>query len=222
MSHQHHDIFESRKQFQLERIILFSDAVFAIAITLLVIEIKVPHFEKGVTQQELAHELRSMLSEFLGFILSFAVIGRFWISHHRLFGYVISYTPKLMWLNLLMLLWVVIMPFSTFLNMQYGNLDIVWFWYSVNLALIELSYYFIWRYIGNKESLCHVAGDKKFISYVYRRCAITFLIFLAGGFCTLLPWLWMKWTARFMFFLIFPALTILRKRYEKHNKKATV
>lgn len=220
MSHQHHDIFESRKQFQLERIILFSDAVFAIAITLLIIEIKVPHFENGVTQQELAHELSVKIPEFFGFILSFAVIGQFWMSHHRLFGYITNYTSKLMWLNLLMLLWIVVMPFSTFLNMQHGNLDIVWFWYSVNLALIELSYYFLWKYVGNKEELCYVANDKKFISYVYRRCIVTFFIFLSGGLITLLPWMPMKWFARFVFALIFPALAILRNQYIKHNKKA--
>lgn len=222
MSHQHHDIFESRKQFQLERIILFSDAVFAIAITLLIIEIKVPHFEHGVTQQELAHELRAKLPEFLGFILSFAVIGQFWISHHRLFGYIISYTPKLMWLNLLMLLWIVVMPFSTFLNMQHGNLDIVWFWYSANLALIELAYLLLWRYVGKHQDLCYMANDKKFMHYMYKRCILTFFIFILGGVATLLPWMWTKWAARFMFFLIFPAMSVLRKKYNQHNKKATV
>ena len=221
MSHQHHDIFESRKQFQLERIILFSDAVFAIAITLLIIEIKVPHFE-NVTQQQLVDELRHKLPEFLGFILSFAVIGQFWTSHHRLFGYIINYTPKLMWLNLLMLLWVVVMPFSTFLNMQYGNMDIVWFWYSINLALIELAYYLLWKYVGHKPELCYMAGNKKFISYMYRRCIITFFIFLAGGLCTLLPWVGVKWASRFIFFLIFPAISRLRKNYNKHNKKAAI
>ena len=106
MSHHPHDIFESRKQFQLERMILFSDAVFAIAITLLIIEIKIPHFDDAITQQQLANALLKKLPEFLGFILSFVVIGQFWISHHRLFGYIMDYTPKLLWLNLLMLLWI--------------------------------------------------------------------------------------------------------------------
>jgi uncharacterized membrane protein len=137
MSNQHHDIFESRKQFQLERLILFSDAVFAIAITLLIIEIKIPHFEGHATQQQLGHALLEKLPEFIGFIISFVVIGQFWTNHHKLFGYITDYTPGLLWLNLLVLLWVVLMPFSTYLNMEYGYLDVVWVWYCLNLTVIS-------------------------------------------------------------------------------------
>ena len=218
MSHHPHDIFESRKQFQLERMILFSDAVFAIAITLLIIEIKIPHFDDAITQRELANALLKKLPEFLGFILSFVVIGQFWISHHRLFGYIMDYTPKLLWLNLLMLLWIVLMPFSTFLNMQFGNQDIVWFWYSMNLALIELSLYFLWRYIGKHPHLCYMAGDKRFMRHAYVRCIIVLLIFVAGGLCTFLPVDWIKTASRFIFFLIFPVLSLVGRRYKKKNR----
>ena len=212
MSHQHHDIFESRKQFQLERLILFSDAVFAIAITLLIIEIKIPHFEGHPTQQQLGHALREKLPEFIGFIISFAVIGQFWTNHHRLFGYITGYTPGLLWLNLLILFWVVLMPFSTYLNMEYGNLDIVWFWYCLNLTLISLSLYLLWRYVGKRPALCYMAGDKKFISMAYRRSVIITLIFLSGALLTLTPWLAVKWASRFVFLLIFPALKFLNSR----------
>jgi uncharacterized membrane protein len=122
MSHpNHHDIFESRKQFQLERIILFSDAVFAIAITLLIIDIKVPELGGEVTRKMVYDMFYSKLSELIGFIISFAVIGQFWTNHHRIFGYVKDYDGKLLWLNLLILFWVAVMPFSTHLIMQYGN-----------------------------------------------------------------------------------------------------
>ncbi len=220
MSHQHQDIFESRKQFQLERIILFSDAVFAIAITLLVIEIKVPEFEGPVTQQMLAHALLEKLPDIIGFVISFAVIGQFWTNHHRLFGYVKDYSPCLMWLNLLMLFWIAMMPFSTYLNMKYGNLDITWCWYCINLTLIGLSIYLLWRYIGRHPHLCTMANDKTFMRYAYKRSIIVSLIFLSGGLLTFVSWLPVKWASRFIFFLIFPALGILKRRSLKQNKKA--
>jgi len=222
MSQHHHDIFESRKQFQLERIILFSDAVFAIAITLLIIEIKIPHFEGHPTQQQLSQALLHKLPEFIGFIISFAVIGQFWTNHHRLFGYIKDYTPGLMWLNLLMLFWVVLMPFSTYLNMEFGNLDITWFWYCINLTCIGFSLYLIWRYVGSHKHLCYMAEDKLFMQFAYRRSLIVTIIFLLGALLTLLPWEPVKWAARFIFFLIFPALSVLRKQNNKANKKAAV
>jgi uncharacterized membrane protein len=217
MNHKPHDIFESRKQFQLERIILFSDAVFAIAITLLVIEIKIPHFEHGATQQELIEGLLEKLPDFIALIISFAVIGQFWTNHHRLFGYIQDYTPGLLWLNLLLLFWIVLMPFSTYLNMQYGNLDVTWLWYCLNLTLISFSLYLIWRYVGKHKNLCYMANDKLFMQYAYKRALIVMFIFLSGGLLTLLPFFWVKWASRFIFFLIFPALAFLRKSY---NKKA--
>lgn len=221
MSHKDHDIFENRRQFQLERMILFSDAVFAIAITLLIIEIKIPHFDEGmVTQQMLGHALREKLPEFIGFVLSFVVIGQFWTGHHRLFGYIKDYSGPMLWLNLLMLLWVVLMPFSSYLNMQFGNLDITWFWYSMNLALIEISVFFMWVHISKRPELCTMGHDKTFMRFARIRSFIIVLIFLSGGILTMMPWLWAKWVSRFIFFLIFPLLSITRKRFEKTKKPA--
>ncbi len=159
MSHQHQDLFENRKQFQLERLILFSDAVFAIAITLLVIEIKVPELHEPVGNA-LKEALSHKFPEFFGFVLSFAVIGQFWVQHHRLFGYVNNYDNKLLWLNLHMLFWTVLVPFSSSLNSRYGNMDTVWMWYRSRICMIALAMYFLWRYIGHpKRTLTLMAED---------------------------------------------------------------
>ncbi len=219
MSHKYHDTAGDRRQFQLERMILFSDAVFAIAITLLVIEIKVPEFEHGASQHMLMEAMLEKLPDFIGFLISFVVIGQFWTNHHKLFGYVKDYNGGLLWLNLLMLLWIALMPFSTYLNMKYGNLDFTWFWYCSNLTLIGLSLYLLWKYIGKHKHLCTVADDRLFLQFNYRRALIVAFIFFSGGLLTLLPWLAAKWLARFIFLLIFPALSILRKRYVKQQHK---
>src|SRR5437660_409606 len=111
---------ELKKEFQLERMILFSDAVFAIAITLLVIEIKVPPIDRHIaTDDMLLKALDDMMPKFIGFFLSFIIIGAYWINHHRIFGYVISYSRQLLWINLLFLLMIVLMPFSTAFLSEY-------------------------------------------------------------------------------------------------------
>src|SRR3569833_1571675 len=87
-----HDL---KKEFQLERMILFSDAVFAIAITLLAIEIKVPAIDRHIaTEAMLLHSLDELIPKFIGFFISIYIIGLYWTIHHRMFGYVINYNKK--------------------------------------------------------------------------------------------------------------------------------
>jgi uncharacterized membrane protein len=66
---------ESKKEFQLERMILFSDAVFAIAITLLIIDLKIPDIPAPVTDQKMSDSVISLIPKFTGFVLSFFIIG---------------------------------------------------------------------------------------------------------------------------------------------------
>src|SRR4030095_10043169 len=94
---------ELKKEFQLERLILFSDAVFAIAITLLVIEIKIPDIHEDVSDKKLLQSLWDLIPKFFGFIISFMLIGLYWTIHHRMFGFVTSFDGKLLWMNLFFL-----------------------------------------------------------------------------------------------------------------------
>jgi len=96
---------------QLERLTFFSDAVLAIAITLLVIEIRLPeiHFD----ERTLAQALVDLIPRYIGFVVSFFVVGRFWIAHHRMFGMLKATEPRLTWANLVLLMAIAFMPFTT-------------------------------------------------------------------------------------------------------------
>ena len=215
MSQQHHDLFENRKQFQLERMIFFSDAVFAIAITLLIIEIKIPELNSKESLLEAFHR-NETFSGFLGLALSFAIIGQFWTNHHRLFGYVTGYDGGLLWLNLHMLFWIIIMPFSSALSSKnFGN-DSIWMFYSFNLFMIGISIYFLWRYITNpKRNLSFIANDPVISKMVRARSFSISFIFLSGALLCLLQWEPTSWASRFVFMLIFPAITIVKRIYSK-------
>lgn len=96
----------------LERLVFFSDAVFAIAITLLVIEIHVPHPAEPTVAAHLA-ALIDLSSSFFAFALSFLVIARFWIGHHTAFALIDHFDARLFWPNILLLMAIAFMPFAT-------------------------------------------------------------------------------------------------------------
>jgi uncharacterized membrane protein len=146
---------ELKKEFQLERMILFSDAVFAIAITLLVIEIKVPEIEKHeVNDRLLLQALGHLIPKFMGFLISFMIIGLYWTIHHRMFGYVVNYTRRTMVLNLMFLFAVALMPFSTAFYSEYilRLLITPMMVYVFNISLLGILNFMLWKHISNKKN----------------------------------------------------------------------
>jgi len=102
-----------RPDHPLERLIFFSDAVFAIAITLLIIEVHPPHLHFGSPWQAYVNALLQLWPNLFGFFVSFFVIGAFWSGHHRAFALAGHYSEKLVGPNLQMLCAIVFMPFAT-------------------------------------------------------------------------------------------------------------
>ncbi len=105
----------------LSRVVAFTDGVMAVAITLLVLNIEVPVLPGDAGEQELVDELVKLLPSLGAYALSFALIGRYWVIHHRLFEGLRSFDGVLMSLNLLFLALIALMPFATDLSDRYGK-----------------------------------------------------------------------------------------------------
>ena len=106
----------------LDRLVFFSDAVFAIAITLLIIEIEVPDLPVRASIAESWRALAALAPNFFAFALSFLVIGRFWMGHHERFRSLRQFDQRLMWPNMLYLMAIAFMPFATaFLGRNLGH-----------------------------------------------------------------------------------------------------
>lgn len=119
------------------RIEAFSDGVIAILITLLVLEIKVPHIE-NVTTSSILDAMSDLLPKFTSYILSFFIISAYWIWHHNLFSTLKAVSGKILLLNLLSLLTVSIMPFTTALVGDYPFESITVFIYSFNVLVVRV------------------------------------------------------------------------------------
>lgn len=115
----------------VERIVYFSDGVFAIAITLLALGIRVP---AGLSSAELTAALVEMWPGYLSYLISFTVIGSFWRAHHRIFRHIKAYDESLISLNLLYLMCVAFLPFSASLIGEYGSQPVAFEIYAGNVA----------------------------------------------------------------------------------------
>lgn len=163
---------ELRREFQLERMILFSDAVFAIAITLLVIEIKISHIVSDINDKLLLTELAHLIPKFIGFIFSFFIIGIYWTVHHKLFSYLINYDNKLIWLNILFLFSIAVMPFTTALYSEFyqPNLHIPFMVYTINICLTGFCIYMLVKHLAySRNNLSIGFTDKKLIGAAMAR-----------------------------------------------------
>jgi len=102
-----------KQDFQVERLAFFSDAVFAIAITLLVIEFKAPKITETSTIQDVLHQLFDLKYHFIALLISFFLIASFWMTHHQLFKYIHNYNTPIIIANMCVLLPIIFFPFTT-------------------------------------------------------------------------------------------------------------
>jgi uncharacterized membrane protein len=192
MHHPRHDI--SRTQFQLERFTFFTDGVFAICITLLIIEIKVPNRDAlGIfTDASLWKYLSHTAQGFFGFLISFGIIGHYWSVHLRIFGYAINYTTALVWLNLGFLFSVVLLPFSSGLLGEYGSDTTMFLPYAVyvaNMCLTGAMNIWLWLYISKPERnlLTHKISKARIALGLYRSLVVPVLFILSLVISFFLP-----------------------------------
>ena len=208
-----------RGEFQVDRIVLFSDAVFAIAITLLIIEIKAPVVGPGFTTDQMLDQLYQLIPKFFGFFLSFFVIAVFWRSHHRIFGFVSNYNEKLIWLNFRFLLTIVIMPFTSAYYGENGGMSIPFLVYHCNIILTSITNYMLVRYVFNQSNgIVSHEPDYIFKKMFLARGFVIPLIFLLG--IAVSPFSIML--SRLSPILVWPVFYLLRVYYTKRFKKYRV
>lgn len=136
----------------LSRLFAFSDGVFAIAITLLALDLKVPVLPVEQVGQ-LPRELLRMAPSFQSYVISFVVTGAYWNAHHRIFRLIGRYDNRLLWLNILFLLTLCFLPFPTLMLNRYQNQVFPTIFYAASAALIGLMMNVMWWYASSGHRL---------------------------------------------------------------------
>lgn len=167
---------EPRHQSDTVRLEAFSDGVFSIAITLLVLEIRVPY--PDVTQQggTLLLALRRLWPSYLGYVLSFVTIGIMWANHHSMFRYIRRADRYFMLINVMFLMCIAFLPFPTALLAAYlaepGGRTLAVAVYSGTLVVIALAYNAVWWYGVVEDRLLAHDADRAAVRTISRRYAI--------------------------------------------------
>jgi uncharacterized membrane protein len=123
-----------------DRIAAFSDGVFSIVVTLLVLDIRIPQLYGSDISDALLQNLLALTPKFLSYILSFIIICIWWSSHHNLFHFIKRSDRGLLWLNCLFLMWLAFIPFPTALIGDYPNERIAVISYGIVSLLAGLSF----------------------------------------------------------------------------------
>jgi len=158
-----------------ERVEFFSDAVFAIAMTLLVLDIRLP----DTAAAELGPALAALAPEYFAYALSFAVIGVNWSAHHRKYRLISGYDRRLVQLNLLLLLLVAFLPFPTSVLSEYGGETPAVVLYAATVAAISGMQCLIWLSARASGLLAPVV-DRSLFFYVLRTMLVTVVVFAAS------------------------------------------
>jgi uncharacterized membrane protein len=135
----------------IERIVLFSDAVIAIAITLLVLDIKLPDLPEHVDAAALSDALGSIGSKIIAYVVSFLVVGQFWYGHYLRFRSIRRVDLRLIWLNLLFLMCIGFVPFASSVLSEHPNAT-SYALYDGTMAVVALLSAALWGYA--------IAGDR--------------------------------------------------------------
>jgi uncharacterized membrane protein len=162
-------------QFSKARIEMLCDGVFAIAMTLLVLELKVPELPKQTPLAELWHALGEQRLSYFAFVLTFMLAGSFWIQHHVLFHYLARATRSLAALNLVFLMFVSLLPFSTSLFARFGTPAGIPFYFG-NQFILALLVSAQWILASRKGLLGGDTRDPKRVRFVAVLAAFTTML----------------------------------------------
>jgi uncharacterized membrane protein len=165
---------EMRDKSRLE---MFVDGVFAIAITILVLELHVPALQN--TNIAVIHYLAEIIPELFGYVLSFFLLAIFLNSHHRQFRFIEQTNANFWWLNIILLLFITTIPFSTSLLTGFGGIFSAVIFFNLNVFFAGVIIFSMWKYAEKSELIKKDTGPDTIRFIERRNLAIPLIAFIA-------------------------------------------
>ena len=165
--------------FRKNRIEALSDGVFAIVMTLLIIELAVPIVPKLRASEELGGMLLGMWPKFFAFAISFLILGILWFIHHARFHFIVHSNSVFTWINIFFLMIVALVPFSTALIGEYHIYSkVAVIFYGINGFLCMIMLTIIWWYATKNRRLIDKEMEQKTIKRIQISSIIPTVIFI--------------------------------------------
>jgi uncharacterized membrane protein len=173
----------SINQIKIEYVISFSDALFAFAITLMALTIEIPNFPDNITESEMTGKLGELIiPNIKHYIISFLVVGMYWIAYHRTFEYIKRIDITLIWLNLIFLFFISLVAYFTGLLATYDTYRIVVISFASVLSAAGFTLCIIWWYATHNRKLVDKYLDSLLVRYfLIRSLAAPFIFLISIG-----------------------------------------
>jgi uncharacterized membrane protein len=198
-----------RTKIRLEHVVSFGDAIFAFSITFMAVLIEIPNLPANLSQSEVIQSLVEDLGpRFAIYVISFFVIGLYWISYHQIFNHIEGSHGVIVWLNLVFLFFITIIPFAVNLQVDYGFYQVIFILYALVLTFGGLTLTLIWlharknRLIDNTVS--HIEIQNVLLESILLPSVFVISILISIVDLQIAYYFWM---------VIIPAKIIIRKRY---------
>lgn len=146
------------------RIETLSDGIFAIVMTLLILELHVPNLPTNAPNVEVVPALIALWPKFLSYMVAFVSLGFFWVGHHIMYHGIRRADRTLLWLNIFFFMFVSLLPFSTSVLNAFSQAFIAPLFFGTNLAIIGWLLFFQWSYVKSQPNMF-----AEFVSDGYRR-----------------------------------------------------
>ena len=198
------------REIRIEHVISFADAIFAFSITFMAISIQIPDLPENLTQPQVINRLLELRPQFEIYVISFFVIGIYWISYHQVFNRIADSHPIMVWLTLVFLFFITLISFATDLQVDYGFYQIVFILYALVLTLAGSLLTMIWLH-ATKNRLIDKSLSKTEIQNICLQSILPPSIFAISILISVIN----LQIAYYFWMVIIPAKIITRKKYQQ-------
>jgi len=209
-------IMDERKDEKISRNRLEAlvDGIFAFAMTLLVTGLVIPRLSKTEEATGLAIRLAEMRAEFISFLVAFFVLASFWHMHNRQFRHVHRVDHGIMGITLMILVCVVLMPFTTNISGDYSGVQIAVTLFHSNMCGLGLFFLLHWLYLTGHPDVTSVAIGSRDASKGVRRCLITPIIAVLGIVISFVSPAW----SMAAYLLIIPCVAVVGGSFQRSRR----
>jgi len=197
------------------RLTSFSDGVFAIAVTLLVFNLKVPHIPADEVHMQLPYAILGMVPSFTTYVLTFLLVALYWTFHHRMLNLVTHIDTPFLWMNIVYLLSISFIPFPAMLFGTYPKEPISFVFYIGSMMVIALLTMLMLAYASYNGRLTGKELPVAIVKYLFFRQFTSVIVFMLS---IPIAFYQLRWALDSLF-ILFPIHWFTRKYFRKYASK---